>query len=163
MVIEPLCSTHDRTHFDCGEESLNRFLCEQATQYEKKRLGRTYVAVPDGSSRVVGYYTLSMYSVEPGAIPESGLPTKLYTPVVLLGMIGVDKEYQGSGMGTRLLYDALRRARDAAKIVGARAVVLDALTDKAKAFYIKHGFQVLTDGDYHMYIGMKTIDKLPLP
>jgi GNAT superfamily N-acetyltransferase len=163
VVIEPLRSNHDRKHFDCGEESLNRFLSEQAAQYEKKGLGRTYVAVPNDSNLVVGYYTLSMHAVKPGVIPESGLPNKLYTPVTLLGMIGVDKTHQGAGIGVRLLYDALRRARNASRIVAARAVVLGALNDRAKAFYIRHGFQTLTDGDYHMYISIKTIAKLPLP
>lgn len=37
--------------------SLDRFFREQAGQYERKRVGQTYVAVEKGQQKVAGYYT----------------------------------------------------------------------------------------------------------
>ena len=46
--IEPLDRTHKREEFDCGKPSLDDFIRARANQYEKRHLGRTYVAVKVG-------------------------------------------------------------------------------------------------------------------
>lgn len=44
ISIEPLNAGHQREGFDCGEESLNRYLWQYASQHQKKNLGRIYAA-----------------------------------------------------------------------------------------------------------------------
>jgi hypothetical protein len=58
-VIQRLTSAHDRTAFSCGKAPLDTFLVTLVSQYEKRRLGRTFVATEPGQTRVAGYYTLA--------------------------------------------------------------------------------------------------------
>ena len=57
---------------------------------------------------------------------------------------------------------ALRSAQRAAEIIGIYAVVVDAYDESAKKFYLKYGFAELTDDRLHLYLSMKTIDRLNL-
>ncbi len=69
--IERLDRGHVREGFDCGKPSLDDFLHSLVSQYEKRNLGRTYVALPEGGRRVLGYYTLAG-----GSITAEELPAK---------------------------------------------------------------------------------------
>ena len=62
-------------------------------------------------------------------------------PVILLGQLAVDTSCQGRGHGSDLLVDAARRALSAADVIGARAVVVQALDERAKTFYERFGFR----------------------
>ena len=42
------------------------------------------------------------------------------------------------------------------------AVVVDALDQQAKSFYLKYGFKELADDYLHLYLPMRTINKLNL-
>lgn len=87
LIICDFDRSLDRSEFDCGEESLNRWLRESASQYEKRRLCRVYVAVHAGERKILGYYTLSSYSVFPADLPdrEGGKLPRLPVPAALLG------------------------------------------------------------------------------
>ena len=61
-------------------------------------------------------------------------------PAVLLGRLAVDRAYQGLGLGTGLLRDAILRTVQAAEIAGIRVILVHAISDAAKHFYEKHGF-----------------------
>jgi predicted N-acetyltransferase YhbS len=62
-------------------------------------------------------------------------------PVVLLGRLAIDREWQGRGLGAHLLSDAVRRTLAAAQILGVRAILVHAISDGAKAFYEEQGFR----------------------
>ncbi len=62
-LIEPLDSSHQRGEFSCGKGPLDNFLRALVSQYEKRKLGRTYVAVRLREKRVYGYYTLASGTV----------------------------------------------------------------------------------------------------
>lgn len=61
-------------------------------------------------------------------------------PVMLLGRLAVDKNYQTLGIGTGLLRDAILRTMQAAGIAGIEAILVHAISPGAKHFYEKHGF-----------------------
>src|SRR5438309_2342147 len=99
--IEPLKATHERGEFCCGKAPLDEFLRTLVSQYEKRNVGRTFVAVAQGENRVCGYYTLAAASVEFGHLPED-LAKKLPkhpVPVAHLGRLAVDKSAQGKRLG----------------------------------------------------------------
>ena len=50
LTFEPLQPHHQRAVFDCGEESLNRYLRQYASQHQRKNIGRVYVAVASGDA-----------------------------------------------------------------------------------------------------------------
>ncbi len=109
--IERLARGHVREAFDCGKSSLNAFIQTLVSQYEKRSLGRTYVALRGEDRRVQGYYTLSSGAVEAGSLPANQakkLPRHA-VPVVLLARLAVDQSVHGRGLGGFLLRDALTR------------------------------------------------------
>jgi predicted GNAT family N-acyltransferase len=160
FTIEKLSSPHNRRDFDCGVEELNSYLQRYSGQHERKGMGRTYVATKENDTRVLGYYTISSSAVAFDVVPEN-LP-RHPVPVALVGRLAVDNTARGERLGETLLIHALRSAQRAAKIVGIYAVVVDALNESARSFYLKFGFSELTDDRLHLYLPMKVIERLKI-
>jgi GNAT superfamily N-acetyltransferase len=160
-LIEPLDHSHERGEFSCGKAPLDTFLHSLVSQYEKRKLGRTHVAVRPGEKRVCGYYTLAS-----GAISFAHLPAKVAkklprhpVPVALLARLAVDQSAQGCGLGKALLMDAFKRCLALSKELGIYAVEVDAIDQEACAFYLKYGFVPLQDNEQHLYLPMATLEK----
>ena len=158
-TIEPLDRSHERGEFSCGSASLDDFLHTLVSQYEKRRLGRTFVAVKPGEKRVLGYHTLAAGAVALEDFPPKAakkLP-KHPVPVILIARLAVDQSMLGKGLGGALLHDALQRCLDLSQQLGVHAVKVDAIDEAAKAFYIKYGFLPLLDRPLHLYLPISTI------
>lgn len=158
-LVEPLARSHERSEFQCGKPPLHRFIHSLVTQYEKRKLGRTFVAVRPNDSRVYGYYTLASSSVSFQSIPEpiaKRLP-RHPVPVVLLARLAVDMSAQSQGLGRVLLTNAFRRCAALSKELGIHAIEVDAMDDDAKRFYQKYGFVSLLDDARHLVLPLKTI------
>lgn len=156
MKIEPLRREHLRDAFDCGEPSLNRFICQQARQFEERRIGRTFVAVEDDSLVVIGFYTLVSSNLAFMSMPDNTkLPPNMPIPTILLGRLAVGKIYQSRGSGKILLIHALLRSMEISKQIGVYAVEVDALNEDARRFYLKYGFTPLHDDIRHLYLAIK--------
>lgn len=163
-TIRRLDKDHDRSAFDCGQPMLNEWLKDRAGQFDRRDLSRTFVATSREEVLVVGYYAISTHRVVYEALPAGeakGLP-RLDLPVVLIGRLAVDHTVQGQGLGALLLVDALRRSLQISEQVGIRAVVVDALDDAARNFYLKFGFRSLLDDPRHLFLPMHEIRKLKL-
>jgi GNAT superfamily N-acetyltransferase len=157
--VERLAASHGREHFVCGKPPLDDFLRKLVSQYERRNLGRTYVAVRPGDLRVAGYYTLASGAVAFGNLPDASarkLP-KHPVPVILLARLAVDQAAQGRGLGEALLLDALGRCLGLADILGIHAVEVDAIDGAARAFYEKFGFVPLLDDELHLFMPIATI------
>ncbi|MGH9172718.1 MAG: GNAT family N-acetyltransferase, partial [Vicinamibacterales bacterium] len=146
--IEPFDkAVHDRSQFDCGNATLNDWLQKRVSQFERRDLARTYVAVEEGDPLVRGYYALSNHTVVYEALTDEearNLPS-IDVPVVLLGRLATDRSTQGQGLGELLLMDALRRAEYLSHHIGVRAVEVHATGEAAKRFYLRYGFIPLED------------------
>ena len=160
--IERLSKTHDRASFCCGKAPLDEFIQRLATQYDKKDMGRTYIAIPPEGALVAGYYTLST-----GAIAFASLPDEVSRklprhpiPVLHLGRLAVDRSARGKRLGETLLLDALRRCCELAEQIGVYAVEVYALDEEARNFYLKYGFTSLAEDALHLYLSMKAIRQL---
>ncbi len=66
-------------------------------------------------------------------------------PAILLGQLAVDEAWRGQRLGSDLLIDAARRSLAAAGTVGARAVIVQAVDDRARAFCEKFGFRPFSE------------------
>ena len=136
-----LTADHYVDEFDCGEPSLNDWLKRRALRNQSSGASRTY-AVCEPNDRVVGYYALaagSVLQVDAPSRVRRNMPQPI--PVVVLGRLAVDLSWQAKGLGRSLLSDAVRRTLGAADTIGVRALVLHALSERAKAFYERHGFR----------------------
>lgn len=156
--IEALGKHHHRDSFDCGEASLNDYLKLFARQNDSRGLGKTFVAVLPDETIVKGFYTVSSSSISFETLPEN-LP-RYPIPVVHIGRLAVDHSAHGCGLGGILLIDALLRAERLADQLGIYAVEVRALNETARNFYLKYGFEPLTDDELHLYMTIKTIRKL---
>ncbi|MFO0956431.1 MAG: GNAT family N-acetyltransferase [Isosphaeraceae bacterium] len=159
-TIEPFGKQHDRAAFSCGRPPLDEFLRGHVSRYEKRKLGKTFVAVPPGQPQVIGFYTLAAGAVAFEHLPPGAsrkLP-KHPVPVVLLARLAVDQSAQGRGLGEGLLLDALQRSLALSAGLGVYAVEVDALDDVAAAFYRKYGFTALLDNPLHLYLPIATVE-----
>ncbi|WP_456387727.1 GNAT family N-acetyltransferase [Desulfolithobacter sp.] len=136
---EPITSAHILADFDCGVSSLNDWLKRQALKNEVSGASRTFVACKD--LQVIGFYALAAGSVirrqAPGKIKRK-MPEPI--SVMVLGRLAVDLRWQKNGIGRGLLKDAVLRTIQAAKYAGIRALVVHALSEEARKFYLRHGF-----------------------
>ncbi|HEX5592655.1 MAG TPA: GNAT family N-acetyltransferase [Solirubrobacterales bacterium] len=154
---EPLRGKHDADGFCCGEEALDNWLHRHARHAEAAGSARTFVTM-DGE-KLVGYYALAIGQVEPNDATErllKGQPSKRPVPVLLIARLAVDRQYQGQGIGTSLLQDALLRCAAAAEIVGIRAVAAHA-NEHASGFYDQFGFEASPTDPLHRILLMKDL------
>jgi GNAT superfamily N-acetyltransferase len=135
---EPLSADHAITGFDSGVASLDAWLQRRAAANQVSGASRTFVVCDDG--RVVGYYALASSAVVPAAAPghfRRNMPDPV--PVVALGRLAVARSHHGQGLGRALFQDAARRVIHAAEAIGIRGMVVHALSEEAKAFYLRLG------------------------
>jgi len=154
---EPLAAAHDVKDFDCGKHALTEWLRRFALQSHQAGGARVYVVHRAG--RVVGYYALAAGSVEPEEAPErvkKGL-ARHPIPVILLARLAVDVSEQRQGLGAALLKDAMRRTASAAAEIGARAVLVHAKDDEARAFYQHFDFEPSPTDPLHLFLLMKDL------
>ncbi|MCC6780407.1 MAG: GNAT family N-acetyltransferase [Hyphomicrobiales bacterium] len=135
---EPLGSDHDIVGFDCGVASLNAWLERRAVANQVSGASRTFVVCED--RKVVGYYALASSAVAPAAAPgrfRRNMPDPV--PVVVLGRLAVATSHRGQGLGRALFQDAALRVIHAADAIGIRGIVVHALSQEAKDFYLRLG------------------------
>lgn len=118
---------------------LDDWLKTRSRKNEASGASRTYVITR--ANDVVGYYSLAVGSVSHMLVPgkiRRNMPDPI--PVMLLARLAVDTSIQGKGMGRALLRDAILRTEQAAHIAGIRAMLVHALHERAKVFYMGCGF-----------------------
>lgn len=141
FVIEKLTQAHSIAEFECSNTTLDTWLKRFAWTNQRAETAKTYVAHRGG--RVIGYHALTAGSVLKHEAPERIAQGIANHPVgvILLARLAVDKSEHGKGIGKALLRDALARISQAADLVGVRAVLVHAIDDSARDFYLHHGFQ----------------------
>lgn len=163
LIISPLGKSHDRKSFDCGEQFLNEYLHQYASQDIKRRINKVFVASsPETPQQIISYYSLSAGSLAANDLPE-GLRRRLPrypVPVVLLGRLAVAESHQGQGIGSILLADALQRIVQASQVMAVYAVVVDALNDHAAEFYQQFGFIPLPSQPLKLFLPMDSVAAL---
>lgn len=56
-------------------------------------------------------------------------------PVALIGRLAVTKEFQGNGLGSIMLADALQKVSQASSVLAVAGIIVDAKNDAAILFY----------------------------
>lgn len=136
---ELLSDKHEIELFSCGKPALDQWLKKRARANQVSGASRTYV-VAEGV-RVIGYYCLASGAIATAEAPGSlsrNMPDPI--PMAILGRLAIDSAYQGKGIGTAMLQDAVMRTQQAAAIMGIRGILVHALDDAAREFYEHYGF-----------------------
>ena len=153
---EPLTDAHRLDDFHCGIDSLDEWLIRRARANQASGASRVYVAAV--AHRVVAYYALSSGAVshhEATGSLRRNMPDPI--PVVVLGRLAIDRSLQGSGYGRALFRDAGLRAVNAAATISIRGIIVHAISDEAKAFYLRLGLRESPTAPMTL---MVTIDEL---
>jgi GNAT superfamily N-acetyltransferase len=160
--FEPLTRQHDRAAFRCGSPPLDAYLQQFARKDADRRVAAAFVMVEEAApATIVGYYTLSAFTVEVRELPEElqkKLPRYPRLPATLLGRLARDERFPGTG--PLVLMDALTRALRQSAQIASLAVVADAKDDAALRFYRKFGFAPLGNSPNRVFLPMGTIEQL---
>lgn len=137
---EMLSNSHQLESFSCGEERLDKWLKRRALKNQESDASRTIVVCNENN--VIGYYCLCASAIqqeEATGKVKRNMPEPI--PTILIGRLAVDRKWQGKGIGKGLLKDAIYKALKASDIIGARAILIHAISEDAKRFYEQYGFQ----------------------
>ncbi len=153
---------HDREGFDCGEPSLNRYLHELATQHHRAGVATTHVLVEhDAPSKILGYYSLAAAQLSLGELASADkrrLP-RHPVPAARLARLAAALGEQGHGLGEALLQDVVKRCLGLRTELGIHALLVDALHERAAAFYRRYGFRETAADALTLYLPLGNTGK----
>ena len=135
----PISVSHDLVDFNSGEPSLDDWLKKRALKNQASGGSRCFVLCND--KKVIGYYCLSAGVISHKSAPKTMrriMPDLL--PVLLLGRLAIDRNYQNKGLGNALLRDAMLRTVNVASDAGVFALLAHALSEQAKRYSTSRGF-----------------------
>jgi GNAT superfamily N-acetyltransferase len=158
---EPLRKNHQLEGFECGDESLDIWLIRYSRLAQGAESARVFVTTEDGK-RVVGFYALvagQVQAADATARLLRGQPAGRPVPVIILARLAVDRRHQGRGVGRSLLQDAMLRCATAAESIGVRAVVVHAMNEEARAWYLRFGFEASPTDPLHLILLMKDLKR----
>ena len=148
----------DRSAFISGNADLDDWFRTRAGQDQRRGVATVYVALDDESA-IVGFYSLSAFSVSHRELPielSRKLPRYDLVPAILIGRLARSASVRGSGIGEVLLFDALRRAVTSALHVAALIVVVDAKDEAAEAFYKRFNFLPFPSRRSRLFLPIET-------
>jgi predicted N-acetyltransferase YhbS len=149
----PIHDDDKTAEFDSGEPTLDEYLRKRALANHVAGASRCFVTCRE--RRVVGYYALASATIthrdSPGKIRRN-MPDPV--PVLLLSRLAVDRNEPGASLGENLLRDAIARSVEAAEIVGIRALLVHALHEQARKFYLHFDFEPSPTDDLHLVLLM---------
>ncbi len=140
----PLAANDDRNSFDCGRDSLNSWFRRHAWSNHVTGASRVNVIADPADGRIAGFVALCASQIDRGYLPKvqrRNQPDPV--PLVLLGQLAVDKDFQSKGYATSLIMFALRSALRASEDIGCVGVVTHPLDDGVRGFYARWGFAEL--------------------
>lgn len=140
----------DAEAFACGEPELDGFIRESAATFVEKGLCAITLLVDQDTHELLGYYTISpfsIYSSALGAEQSKHFNIKFPVPAWKIGMLAVAKKYQRNSSesahkryGSMLLQEAIHDIQQRAKGGAGALILVDAINRKVKKFYKKFGF-----------------------
>lgn len=136
----PIDEGHKLSEFNSGNRILDDWLRRKALYNERNNASRTFVTCSD--EHVIGYYSLAVGSVDrPSAISRvrRNMPDPI--PVMVLARLAVDLSWQGHGIGSDLLRDAILRTINVSEMAGIKAIIVHAIDQQAAKFYQERGFK----------------------
>ena len=136
----PLALHHCLAEFNSSAAGLDDWIKRRAPANQASGATRTFVICD--ADKVVGYHALAAGGVNVAAAPghfRRNMPDPI--PVAILARLAVDRGHQSRGLGRALFQDGARRVLAAADAIGIRGILVHAISQEAKAFYLALGFE----------------------
>ena len=140
--------------FDCGNIELNVFFRDYALNNDRNNIGKTFVLTND--DEIIGYFTLSSAQIIYNEVPNDERLPKYPVPAARIARLAVSKEYQGNGIGSQLLKEALYKIYQSSKTIAIYCIIVDAKPESI-GFYVKYGFTPLKTNKSTYYLSIKTL------
>ena len=156
---EPLADAHELNDFFSGVASLDEWLKRRARANQVSGASRTFVVADN--HKAVGYYALASGAIAVDASVgrfRRNMPDPI--PVAVLGRLAVDRSQQGRGLGRALFRDCAMRVANAADTIGIRGIIVHAISEQAKAFYLALGFDASPKEPMMLMVTLADIRKL---
>lgn len=169
----------NRNSFDCGNSDLNDFFAKDAVLYTKELLGKSYCfTLDEDPNTIVCAFTISNDSIKTLNLPNARKkkvskdiprPKQLRSyPAVLIGRLGVHKDYRKINGETKRIGDQLMDFIkswfvDARNKTGCRFIVVDAYNEEGPLrYYRNNGFTELfsTEDQEKEFTGLSKEDRL---
>jgi GNAT superfamily N-acetyltransferase len=152
--VRRLKETHILKPFDCGDSDLNEFFLNDAKLYQKQHLAVTYFE--ENESQTMFFFSLRNDRISASDttkwnkigrnLPNDKRTRKGSYPAVKIGRLGIDKDFQGKGLGRDIMNFIKSLIGINAYTTGAKFLTVDAYKDSIK-YYEKNGFDFLTEED----------------
>ncbi len=128
--------------FDCGNAEIDRWVNAKATRFVEQSRAKVFIATTQANTIAKGLYTISFLQENPGKlivqrdrdIWNNGVP------LVYLGYLAVQANFQKCGLGTFLLSDFLDRSYHIHKHIAFYGVALRSLNERTTKLYASFGF-----------------------
>ncbi len=124
---------------------MDDWLRRYSGQNRRGNTAATWV-IADQDYRVAAYATLSMTAIDHSAAParlRKAAPDPV--PALLIGRLAVDETATGLGVGTAMVRHLLATAVELNLSAACKAVVVTALHETARQWWLKLGFQPFAD------------------
>lgn len=142
LILIPMPHTYLCGAFDCGVQTVNDALRGELLHALREGRVRAYYVELDGDC--AGFIALRAESFEltDSIDRERYSPplSRTRVPGVLLELLGVDRRFQGQGLGEQLLLAAVKITQQVSSLIAARFLVLESLPDAVR-FYRRLGFE----------------------
>lgn len=137
---------------NCGDKDLDDFFASEYEDYAKELFGNSYCFLSnDDRKHIVCAFTLSNSSIFTGRLPNARrkkvgkevpyAKRDLVYPAVLIGRLGIDKEYQAKGIGAELLDYIKQWLCFSHNKSACRYLIVDAYNnEKVLSYYQRNGF-----------------------
>ena len=154
--------------FSCGDKDLDDFFNNEAVLYREKLMGKTYclieVLTPEETNqsgkeyRIIVAFTVANDSLRIYDLPNNRRKKLIKSthkhlkryPGVLIGRLGVNKDYCGKGYGSEILDYVKNWFSEPENKTGCRFVIVDALNSpRVLKFYSENKFSFLFSTDAH--------------
>jgi len=132
ITLKKLDSSDSVIDFSCGNEEIDSFLKDTALSNQKSKFSKTYIFKTEPENKVIAYFSILASQLNTGDARVFGLDK---IPVVLLGRLGVDRNYQENNIGKNLIKIALEKALEASNIIACRLLLIET-SKEMKKYYI---------------------------
>jgi len=152
---------HDRTAFSCGVDQVDNYFKKTANKLQKAGNVQVFVLLA-ADDELLGFYAVNAHSVAYDDLPKEYArtrPSHGSIPAAYISMIGVDQRFQGKGLGSILLVEALKNLAHVSATLGIAVVLMDVLdcgseraTSRRLALYLSYGFQELENTPHRLFL-----------
>lgn len=160
MKLEVINEKHNLDNFSCEIETIDKYLKSRALNDNKQLLSKTYVVTEKGN--VIAFCTLILHSLrdaEKEFFIDKDKCKEQRVPALLIGQIGVDKNFKGHGIGASLIKKMIKDAITINKYVHFPVIIIDAHKETLVSYYEEKGFTRFKDKGLRLFLPIADILK----